>query len=38
MIPLLLLKQSPILRHGFGHLELGGEIDESEAMDKVDQL
>ncbi|KAF5530848.1 hypothetical protein FNAPI_13471 [Fusarium napiforme] len=38
MIPLLLLKSSPILLHGFGHLDLGGEMDESEAMDKIDQL
>jgi hypothetical protein len=37
-IPLLLLKSSPILLHGFGHLDLGGETDESKAMDKIDQL
>ncbi|KAL9562700.1 hypothetical protein ACKAV7_013264 [Fusarium commune] len=37
-IPLLLLKSSPILLHGFGHLDLGGETDESEAMDKIHQL
>ncbi|CCT74935.1 uncharacterized protein FFUJ_11009 [Fusarium fujikuroi IMI 58289] len=37
-IPLMLLKSSPILLRGFGHLDLGGETDESEAMDKIDQL
>ncbi|RKK12485.1 hypothetical protein BFJ68_g10171 [Fusarium oxysporum] len=37
-IPLLLLKSSSILLHGFGHLDLGGETDESKAMDKIDQL
>jgi hypothetical protein len=37
-IPLLLLKSSPILLHGFGHLELNDEIDEGEAMDKINQL
>ncbi|SCO57713.1 uncharacterized protein FFMR_14869 [Fusarium fujikuroi] len=37
-IPLMLLKSSPILLRGFGHLDLGGEADESEAMDKIDQL
>ncbi|KAF5602412.1 uncharacterized protein FSUBG_7719 [Fusarium subglutinans] len=37
-IPVLLLKSSPILLHGFGHLDLGGETDESEAINKIDQL
>ncbi|KAF4435562.1 hypothetical protein FACUT_7093 [Fusarium acutatum] len=37
-IPLMLLKSSLILLRGFGHLHLGGGTDESEAMDKIDQL